>query len=694
MTVNGERDLSRMGPIDFGLMGLGTCLAAYSGGMAIDQPAISWFAIAFIVVGTLVSYFARTALLKSSTIKIDGFLYAAGLTAAFVFGNSLQGLLPGEGFPREVAVAGALTWMLIIGSFFTWQDSTLLFQAVPTIAMFGLVGCYDTFPGVKFAFFGFLTALATLFSRAHRRAMLRQAADSGFFTRGLAPGTPTPSVDTTPGLARQMESGPWRWIAGPEWALGSAVAVVLVSLLGAPYVRESVSGVSGFVKVVSPRLYGNRNNPLLAAGMPTDPNGGVRVGRGPNRLTNEPVFEMQMDRARYLRQLTFDTYTGHGWRSAVNTNVPIGAPLVDVNEMGLKGISVRAQDIPFHYRSRKPMRVLPVPGELLTLGGEVLAAPDGHIDISRVADRNSLDGIARAAIGFGPGKANLDIPHGYESLLSVDRIPARVRDFALDAMKGAKTDRDRAEQIRAAIAKRIVYNIGAEAPPADQDPVEYTLFTEKQAYCDIYASAMTMMARVAGIPSRYAVGYLPDDEERDAAGNYVVLESDLHAWAELYFEGEGWVVFDATAGADAVPGNGRGTATDQGPFFERPWVKTTIDVLLGLGALVGVTLLFRGASFGNKDAAPQSELERTYVSFSTALERSTKIRRDISRTPDEFFSQVRPKLNGAGDLASDMNARFVRLMYSKEGASAEDVAKLRADLRNLRRMLRDTAGRK
>ena len=105
------------------------------------------------------------------------------------------------------------------------------------------------------------------------------------------------------------------------------------------------------------------------------------------------------------------------------------------------------------------------------------------------------------------------------------------------------------ERIRDAIANRIVYNLEAQAAPPDTDPVDYVLFEQKEAYCDIYASAMVLLARSAGIPARYAVGYLPDETERDDNGIYVVLESDLHAWAELFFKDYGWVVFDATSGS-------------------------------------------------------------------------------------------------------------------------------------------------
>jgi transglutaminase-like putative cysteine protease len=54
---------------------------------------------------------------------------------------------------------------------------------------------------------------------------------------------------------------------------------------------------------------------------------------------------------------------------------------------------------------------------------------------------------------------------------------------------------------------------------------------------------MAAMARVAGIPSRVSVGFLPGDQEGDT---WNVSIRDMHAWPELYFAGYGWVRFEPT----------------------------------------------------------------------------------------------------------------------------------------------------
>lgn len=78
----------------------------------------------------------------------------------------------------------------------------------------------------------------------------------------------------------------------------------------------------------------------------------------------------------------------------------------------------------------------------------------------------------------------------------------------------------------------------------------------KAGYCVHFASAMAVMARTLGIPSRVAVGTLPGaiTEQFDQGRRVMqVTTNDLHAWPELYFDGVGWVRFEPTTSRGFVP---------------------------------------------------------------------------------------------------------------------------------------------
>ncbi len=76
----------------------------------------------------------------------------------------------------------------------------------------------------------------------------------------------------------------------------------------------------------------------------------------------------------------------------------------------------------------------------------------------------------------------------------------------------------------------------------------------RTGYCEQFAASMAVMARILGIPSRVAVGFLNPDQVDD--DTYVYSAHDLHAWPELYIAGAGWVRFEPTPGgrAESVPG--------------------------------------------------------------------------------------------------------------------------------------------
>ena len=83
------------------------------------------------------------------------------------------------------------------------------------------------------------------------------------------------------------------------------------------------------------------------------------------------------------------------------------------------------------------------------------------------------------------------------------------------------------------------------------------LFGAKVGYCEQYASAMAILARAAGLPSRVAIGFTAGFQTGDYRS---ITTQDAHAWVEIFFPNEGWVTFDPTPLSD-----GRGY---QPPYVE------------------------------------------------------------------------------------------------------------------------------
>ncbi len=80
-------------------------------------------------------------------------------------------------------------------------------------------------------------------------------------------------------------------------------------------------------------------------------------------------------------------------------------------------------------------------------------------------------------------------------------------------------------------------------PGSGYEAMQNFLLRDRKGYCEQFASAMAMMARVVGIPSRVSVGFLPGEQDEDG---WKVSIRDMHAWPELYFANYGWVRFEPT----------------------------------------------------------------------------------------------------------------------------------------------------
>ncbi|MES9606810.1 transglutaminaseTgpA domain-containing protein [Actinomadura sp. NPDC000929] len=146
-------------------------------------------------------------------------------------------------------------------------------------------------------------------------------------------------------------------------------------------------------------------------------------------------------------------------------------------------------------------------------------------------------------------------------------VPPEVRKLASDVTAGSATALGQAVRLQRwfTLSGGFTYDLSAPAPQHGSDLVDFLLHS-KRGYCEQFAAAMALMARILGIPSRVAMGYTPGSEVKP--GEWVVRSRDAHAWPELYFEGSGWVRFEPT------PSGAAGQGTALAPEYSLPAVST------------------------------------------------------------------------------------------------------------------------
>jgi transglutaminase-like putative cysteine protease len=132
-----------------------------------------------------------------------------------------------------------------------------------------------------------------------------------------------------------------------------------------------------------------------------------------------------------------------------------------------------------------------------------------------------------------------------------ERIP-QVTRLVEELTAGEQTDYAKARKIYDYFSKDngFAYSLSTQGGTSGSDIVNF--LTNKVGFCQQYAAAMAWLVRAAGVPARVAFGFT-NGTGRDG-DTYTLTNLNLHAWTEVFFNGIGWVPFDATPAA-SVPGS-------------------------------------------------------------------------------------------------------------------------------------------
>ncbi|AHC14135.1 transglutaminase-like domain-containing protein [Salinispira pacifica] len=121
-------------------------------------------------------------------------------------------------------------------------------------------------------------------------------------------------------------------------------------------------------------------------------------------------------------------------------------------------------------------------------------------------------------------------------------ISQEVRDLGAE-LKG-DSPAESIRSVRDYLKENFDYTLSYPRVAGRTDVVSHFLGTADAGYCTQFASSMTILLRIMGIPSRYVTGFYTrlsrDGEET------IVRGLNAHAWSEAWIDGRGWVVVEAT----------------------------------------------------------------------------------------------------------------------------------------------------
>lgn len=128
--------------------------------------------------------------------------------------------------------------------------------------------------------------------------------------------------------------------------------------------------------------------------------------------------------------------------------------------------------------------------------------------------------------------------------LQLPTLRPEIRTLAEEVTADQPSDLGKALVLERYLRENFEYTLDNPSGRAP-DPLAHFLLVSKAGHCEYFATAMAVMLRILGIPSRVVNGFRRG-EFNQWSGHFVVRQSDAHSWVEAWFPGGGWIEFDPT----------------------------------------------------------------------------------------------------------------------------------------------------
>ena len=298
------------------------------------------------------------------------------------------------------------------------------------------------------------------------------------------------------------------------------------------------------------------------------PEGQDQLGGKPDP-SDRIVMQVSAPRPVYLRGVILDQYTGRNW---INTTggrrylrqssrlASLRASLFDENLPPLNLRNTLCDPVTVSVRMLSDgASTLFVPQRVreITPGGDLVPYFSNSSELFVTRNLKSGDTYSVSAPLFTAGDSGLGTLIEVCSTLEDSRfdqvieaytsLPGHLEEpvyaLAREAASVASSPYDRALALQSWLVRNYRYTLDVDYHPENTDFVTGFLLDTREGYCTYFASAMTVLCRMIGLPARYVEGWLAEPDE---TGEAVVTGLNAHAWTEVYFKGFGWLTFDAT----------------------------------------------------------------------------------------------------------------------------------------------------
>jgi transglutaminase-like putative cysteine protease len=397
-------------------------------------------------------------------------------------------------------------------------------------------------------------------------------------------------------------------------------------------------------------------------------------------LSDEVAFRARFtgpsppERLRYWRGIVLHDFDGRTWRRSDLTRA---APKLEPTGAGYRyTIELEPSSHPWVFALDWP--VLPESSDLLLTA-------DSTVELRNRASR-------RTEISLTSYPSAQFLAPAVAARAEDTRLPAganpRTRELALRLRGEHPDDADLVRSVLDMLRTEDFYYT-LTPPPLGRDAVDEFLFATKAGFCGHYASAFAVLMRAAGLPAHVVTGYY-GGTFNPYAGDWILRQSEAHAWTEIWIDGRGWIRVDPTSAIDPLRVDQRlreAAANESAGALLGPHMPWLTDLRLRIDAL---RELWRGRILHyNPDAQnallrqlgiPAPDVEKLVLVLAAALTvmlgwLTWQVRRELESAPGDALTRAYARL-----CAKLKRAGLPRAPHEGAESYGERVARVRPDL--------------
>jgi len=570
-----------MGAVRRLVQGRGMVVRVIAGGLA----SLLWLVLALATLTQVVVHWLpgashlQAALAGGDWQPVADGIAADWLSLLWRFGEWQRGILAGGAHQDDLVflwLVGVVIWLAVSAT--AWlllRTRNGLVSSLPLLWLLGTIQFYGTNERFPLAV-GLALALLLHFWLDHR------ALEDGWQKR---------QIDYSPGLILDR-------------AMIGAGLSFLVLVVGLSIPPVSVNRLAWQVYEVMQPVYQPMQDLSEQMFPDLQRRSGLRFGRIGSGLPNRFLLEGGSDLAKivvmkvstnegtsapdetpprvYLRKATFSIYDGAGWENPPGLDrqpVDANSRWTDESWQGRKELVQRvttSAPTALLYAAGEPKAVLAdysfqsrAPDDLVALW--VQSAPVSRYDVVSLVpalDEQTL----RAWPGWSDERP---LPPELAVHLQVPpTVTERTRQLAADLGAGRTSPYEIASAIEEYL-RGYPYDLNVPGPPQGADVTDFFLFDLARGYCDYYATAFVTLARLNGLPTRFATGYISSFWDWETQ-EWTITEAEAHSWPEVYFPDLGWIPFEPTAGRPPLQRVGLPTIESR-PLASAPVQPDVID---------------------------------------------------------------------------------------------------------------------